>query len=76
MYKSFGYGDALCMSSYRFKGNKGLGKGTRIIYDIVRTQVPTIKEDKVMYEEINKCENLLKSGIILDEVEKRIGKLC
>ena len=58
------------------RGNKGLGKGTRIIYDIVRTQVPTIKEDKVMYEEINKCENLLKSGIILDEVEKRIGKLC
>ena len=55
--------------------NKGLGKGTRIIYDIVRTQVPTIKEDRVMYEEINKCENLLKSGIILSEVEKNIGKL-
>lgn len=53
-------------------GNKGLGKGTRVIYDIVRAQIPTIKEDKVMYEEISKCESLLKSGgIILDEVEKK-----
>jgi histidine ammonia-lyase len=57
------------------RGNKGLGKGSKIVYDIVRDEVPKINEDRAMYEMIDKCEEILKSGIIVKEVEKETGKL-
>jgi histidine ammonia-lyase len=57
------------------RGNKGLGKGSKIVYDIVRDKVPKITEDRAMYEMIDKCEEILKSGIIVKEVEKETGKL-
>lgn len=57
------------------RGNKGLGKGTKIAYDIVRDNVAKIDDDRIMYKDINKCEELIKSNIILNEVEKEIGKL-
>ena len=57
------------------RGKKKLGKGTEIVYNIVRNHLPTIEEDKIMYEEINMCEELIKSNAILDEVESKIGKL-
>ncbi|POZ89213.1 MULTISPECIES: histidine ammonia-lyase [Petrotoga] len=57
------------------RGNKGLGKGSKIVYDIVRDKVPKINEDRAMYKMIDKCEDILKSGIIVKEVEKVIGKL-
>jgi histidine ammonia-lyase len=57
------------------RGNKGLGKGSKIVYDIVRDKIPKINEDRAMYEMIDKSEEILKSGIIVKEVEKEIGKL-
>lgn len=57
------------------RGNKGLGKGTKIAYDIVRDNVAKIDNDRIMYKDINKCEELVKSNVILNEVEKEIGKL-
>lgn len=57
------------------RGNKGLGKGTRIAYNIVRDNVSKIDDDRIMYKEINKCEDLIKSNIILELVEKEIGTL-
>jgi histidine ammonia-lyase len=57
------------------RGNKGLGKGSKIVYDIVRDKVPKITEDRAMYEMIDKSEEILKSGIIVKEVEKETGKL-
>jgi len=57
------------------RGNKGLGRGTKIAYDIVREQVSKLDDDRIMYEEINKCESLLKSNVILEKVEECIGKL-
>ena len=57
------------------RGNKGLGKGTRIAYSIVRDNISKIDDDRIMYKEINKCEDLIKSNIILERVEKEIGKL-
>jgi len=55
------------------RGNKGLGKGTSIAYEIVRRDVEKIVDDKIMYKEINKCEELIKTNLIVDEVEKEIG---
>ncbi|OPJ56503.1 histidine ammonia-lyase [Alkalithermobacter paradoxus] len=56
-------------------GNKGLGVGTKIAYDIVRKHTHTIEDDIVMYTEINKCEEIVKSNILVEEIEKVIGKL-
>jgi histidine ammonia-lyase len=46
------------------RGNKGLGAGTKLIYEEVRKVVPMLKEDRPLYEDINKCEELIISGTI------------
>ena len=57
------------------RGNKGLGEGTKIAYDLIRKQISKIEDDIIMYKEINKCEELIKSNVILEEIENSIGKL-
>ncbi|EOD01666.1 histidine ammonia-lyase [Caldisalinibacter kiritimatiensis] len=58
-----------------FQSNKTLGKGTKTAYEVIRNHVSFIEEDRIMYKNINICYDLIKSGIILKEVEERIGKL-
>jgi len=57
------------------RGKKGLGKGTEIAYNIVREDLTTIEEDRIMYNEINTCEDIIKSNKILEEVETKLGEL-
>lgn len=57
------------------QGKKKLGAGTEIGYNIVRETIDKIENDKMMYKEINKCEDIIKSNIILEKVENKIGKL-
>ncbi|MCF6461888.1 histidine ammonia-lyase [Clostridium sp. Cult1] len=57
------------------RGKKGLGKGTEIAYNIVRENLTTIEEDRIMYNEINTCEDIIKSNKILEEVETKLGEL-
>lgn len=57
------------------RGNKGLGSGTDIAYNIIREQVPTLKEDRVMHLDIDKCEQILKSNVIVEKVEEKVGEL-
>ena len=57
------------------RGKKDLGKGTEIAYEIVREQLSKIEDDVVMYKEINKAEDIIKSNRIVEDVEKAIGKL-
>ena len=54
------------------RGNKGLGAGTRPVYEEVRKVVPMLKEDRPIYEDINKCEELIKNGTITKACEGRI----
>jgi len=54
------------------RGNKGLGKGTKPAYDMVRSKVSKLTEDRELYEDINQCEKLLIDGKILKEVDKLI----
>ncbi len=54
------------------RGNKGLGKGTKEAYDIIRNKISMLTEDRELYEDINKCECLLIEDEILKEVEKLI----
>ncbi len=57
------------------RGKKALGKGTEIAYNIVREHVSTLEEDRIMYEDINTCEDIIKSSKILNKVEEEIGSL-
>jgi histidine ammonia-lyase len=56
---------------------KGLkpGKGVLSAYELIRTQVPYIKEDTILYPYVEKIKGLIKSGELLEAVEKSIGKL-
>lgn len=57
------------------RGNKGLGIGTNEAYKIIREQMPTLKEDRIMYLDINKCEDIIKSNMVVEKVEEKIGTL-
>ena len=49
-------------------GKDGLGIGTRAAYESVRSVCPMLKEDRPLYEDINKCESLLQGGVLLSAV--------
>ena len=51
------------------------GKGVQIAYDIVRKYVDHLKEDRPIYQDINKLTKVVKSGEFIDKVEKAIGPL-
>ncbi|AOT72695.1 histidine ammonia-lyase [Geosporobacter ferrireducens] len=58
-----------------FKEAEHLGKGTKAAYDIVRKEVSTLHEDRVMYIDIQKCAELVSSHRVVEAVEKAIGRL-
>lgn len=51
-------------------GKDGLGIGTRAAYEAVRSVCPMLKEDRPLYEDINRCESLLQGGILLSAVRE------
>ncbi len=57
------------------RGNKGLGKGTMPAYKSVRECVPMLKEDRPLYEDINKCEELIIDKAIVNSCEKAAGNI-
>ncbi len=57
------------------RGDKGLGRGSQIAYDLVREKVEQIFEDVVMYKGINACEELIKSNVIVAKVEEALGEI-
>ncbi|MCQ1531275.1 histidine ammonia-lyase [Lutispora saccharofermentans] len=57
------------------RGSKGLGKGTSPVYDTIRKSVPMLKEDRPLYEDINKCESLIINGGIIKAAENSVGEM-
>ncbi|MCT8976765.1 histidine ammonia-lyase [Clostridium sp. CX1] len=55
-----------------FRDGLMLGKGTSEAYRIIRSKVSFIKEDKVMYKELDKCEELLMNDELLKAVEGKV----
>ncbi len=58
------------------RGNKGLGKGTEVAYNLVRNSVPTLVEDRPLYEDINMCENIIINEELIKKVEASAGEIC
>ncbi len=48
------------------------GKGTSAAYNVIRSSVPPLVEDRVLSDDIKIIEDLVKSGILLKNVEKQI----
>jgi len=46
-------------------GGKKLSPETEPVYNLLREQVPTLQEDRVLYPEINHAYTLIKSGLLL-----------
>jgi histidine ammonia-lyase len=57
------------------RGNKGLGMGTQEAYNIVRDKISKIDDDRVMYFDLDRCEDIIKSNVIVENVEEKVGKL-
>jgi len=52
-----------------------LGKGTKVAYDVVRSHVTKIVEDRVMNVDFNKIYDIIKTNQIVTEVEEVLGTL-
>ena len=52
-----------------------LGKGSKAAYDLVRERVDFMENDVVFYPEMDKTFEMVKSGELLDRVEKVVGEL-
>ena len=54
---------------------KRLGKGTNEAHTLVREIVEYYDKDRVMYIDIEKVEELIKTNKIVEKVEENVGKL-
>ncbi|MEW6652395.1 MAG: histidine ammonia-lyase [Bacteroidota bacterium] len=50
------------------------GIGTNIAYEVIREKIPTLKQDRILYDDTKRILKLVQSGKILTEIE-RIVKL-
>ncbi|MFZ6032208.1 MAG: histidine ammonia-lyase [Melioribacter sp.] len=48
------------------------GIGTQAAYEIIRKSIPPLKNDRLLKEDIDKAIGLVKDGIILKNVEKKV----
>jgi len=51
------------------------GDGTLAAYEVIRSHVDYMKEDRILSTDIAKVKELLMEGIIVEAVENKIGKL-
>ncbi len=52
------------------------GKGTGSAYRTIRSFIPHLEEDRVLHDDIQKALELVRSGTILNNVERAVGTLA
>ena len=52
-----------------------MAKGTKAAHEVIRKYIPKLEEDRPLYRDNIKMLEVLKSGEIIDAVEKEIGEL-
>lgn len=57
------------------RGNKGMGKGTKVVYDIIRSEVPMLKDDRIMHIDIDKVNEIMKNESLIKAAESIIGTI-
>jgi histidine ammonia-lyase len=58
-----------------FRRPLGLGKGTRVAYEVIRRHVKEMVEDRPVQYDINRLTGVLRSSELLDAVEAEVGRL-
>ena len=57
-------------------GEKGkLGEGTEAAYRSLRQVIPRLEDDRILYKDLEKAFALVRTGEIVQAVERQIGKL-
>ena len=51
------------------------GAGTKAAYETIRNVVPHLENDRILSEDVNRITTLVRSGKILNAVEKAVGKV-
>jgi len=68
--------ELLCASqAFDLRGADGLGKGTRIAYEKIRSKVSALTKDREMSPDITTVVSMIRGGEILTAVEESVGKL-
>ncbi len=62
--------------AFEFHEGRRPGKGTGIAYDLIRTKVPKLVDDRVLYPDIEAIRQLVEDCSILEAVEAEIGPLA
>jgi histidine ammonia-lyase len=50
------------------------GRGVRAAYDALRVHVPTLTEDRVLYPDIQRCEQLIDDGVLVRAAEQVLAQ--
>jgi len=61
--------------AFEFHEGRRPGKGTRIAYEMIRSKVPALKDDRVLYPDIEAIRKMVEDCSILEAVESGIGPL-
>jgi len=61
--------------AYEFRKPLKPGRGCQAAYELIRKHVEPLEEDRPLYDDNTKMAELVKSGKILEVVEKEVGKL-
>lgn len=61
--------------AFEFHGGRRPGRGTAVAYDLIRSKVPRLVVDRVLYPDIEAIRMLIEDGSLLDAVEREIGPL-
>ena len=48
---------------------KDLGKGSKIIYKTIRERIDKLKEDRILYPEVEEMKNIIKKGVISKKIK-------
>ncbi|UCC33199.1 MAG: histidine ammonia-lyase [Candidatus Bathyarchaeota archaeon] len=65
--------ELLCAAQgVEFRGSEKLGQGTRVAYSLIREKVPTLKKDRVMSMDIEEVRKLIRSGQLVEAVERAL----
>lgn len=68
--------ELLCaMQALDFLGKLKPGKGVEVVYKLVREKVPFLEKDRSLHKDINLLKDMISSGIVLQKVEEKLGKL-
>lgn len=64
-----------CQAVDLIEGKEKLGCGTRAAYDVIRAVCLMLEDDRPLYEDINRCEEVLINGTLVRAAEDAAGAL-